>query len=54
MTRRTELACAALLIGVVLVPTAERQQPIYESEAKTVTATIEAVDKASRDRKSVV
>jgi Cu/Ag efflux protein CusF len=39
-------ACAVVLLaaGVVLAA----QKPIYESEAKTVTATIEAVDKASR------
>jgi Cu/Ag efflux protein CusF len=39
--------CAVLLVltsGVALAV----QKPIYESEAKTVTATIEAVDKASR------
>jgi hypothetical protein len=38
----------AALLWLAAGAGATGQQPIYESEAKTVTATIEAVDKASR------
>jgi Cu/Ag efflux protein CusF len=40
-------ACAVVFVAAAGVALAA-QKPIYESEAKTVTATIEAVDKASR------
>jgi Cu/Ag efflux protein CusF len=45
--RAIHVACCAVLLLPVGVPIAA-QKPIYESEPKTVTATIEAVDKSSR------
>ena len=47
MMRPLRAVCCALLVPMTSV-VIMAQKPIYESEAKTVTATIEAVDKASR------
>lgn len=48
MTRLIRLASAAILCLLMPDIGAAAQKPIYESEPKVVTATIEAVDKATR------
>ena len=48
MIRALRAAACANLLVLAAGTAALAQKPIYESEAKTVTATIEAVDKASR------
>jgi hypothetical protein len=49
MTRRTiGLQACAVLVWLAGSPALAGQKPIYESQPRTVAATIEAVDKASR------
>lgn len=48
MMRLERAAVGAVLLSLAGAVALAAQKPIYESEARTVTATIEAVDKASR------